>query len=253
MECITCGRNHNAQRLQFLCPTDARNNIYPSRLQNIQLLLENEALQQEIATLLSPGTTGVKASPSKDVIDDLKARQRLTEDKTSQILAAADKLQEDIRAARDEIQARKTALAKRKADMTAISEGLDQHRGRRALDVESSVSRYSEAWADNAMEMALTRRFLCHEAGQLYGLKKVTQVDGDKDEYHLGQLPVVDLMELNCEYYYPFLSFLLNSFIIHKWDILHQYFLVCSTAINNHYHYPSIIIIIVTLPSLSLS
>ena len=164
-------------------------------MKNIQLLIQNEELQTQINGLLSSTNTA-----GSDVLDNLKARQRMTEDKTTQILAAADKLHEDIGAARDEIKARKTALAKKRFDLIAASDGLAQRRARCKEETEDAIAQYNAAWVAKADETSGTRTFLCKEAADLYGLKKVSGPAGQPDEFYLGQLPIVELTRMSCEY-----------------------------------------------------
>ncbi|KAG5663652.1 hypothetical protein KAF25_006237 [Fusarium avenaceum] len=192
MDCDICHRNHDAKRLPFLCTVDARNAIFEGRMENVQLLIKNESLQQEINDLLNETST-----PSKDRKESLQAQQRAAEDRTSQILAAADKLRSDIKAAREEIQARKAALSRRKADIASVSDGLAERRIRRQQDVEKEVGMSRYKWSRGADDMARTRSFLCMEAARLYGLERVKEGSSGKYEYYLGGIPVVDLTGMN--------------------------------------------------------
>jgi seryl-tRNA synthetase len=194
MDCDICHRNHDAKRLPFLCTVDARNAIFEGRMENVQLLIKNEGLQQEINDLLNETST-----PSKDRKESLQAQQRTAEDRTSQILAAADKLRSDIKAAREEIQARKAALSRRKADIASVSDGLVERRIRRQQDVEKEIGMSRYKWSRGADDMARTRSFLCMEAARLYGLERVKEGSSGKYEYYLGGIPVVDLTGMNCE------------------------------------------------------
>ncbi|KAH7256485.1 UV radiation resistance protein and autophagy-related subunit 14-domain-containing protein [Fusarium tricinctum] len=192
MDCDICHRNHDARRLPFLCTVDARNAIFEGRMENVQLLIKNEGLQQEINDLLNETST-----PSKDRKESLQAQQRTAEDRTSQILAAADKLRSDIKAAREEIQARKAALSRRKADIASVSDGLVERRIRRQQDVEKEIGMSRYKWSRGADDMARTRSFLCMEAARLYGLERVKEGSSGKYEYYLGGIPVVDLTGMN--------------------------------------------------------
>jgi seryl-tRNA synthetase len=194
MDCDICHRNHDAKRLPFLCTVDARNAIFEGRMENVQLLIKNEGLQQEINDLLNETST-----PSKDRKESLQAQQRTAEDRTSQILAAADKLRSDIKAAREEIQARKAALSRRKADIASVSDGLVERRIRRQQDVEKEIGMSRYKWSRGADDMARTRSFLCMEAARLYGLERVKEGSSGKYEYYLGGISVVDLTGMNCE------------------------------------------------------
>ncbi|KAM0222678.1 hypothetical protein ACHAQD_003872 [Fusarium lateritium] len=192
MDCDICHRNHDAKRLPFFCTVDARNAIFEGRMESVQLLIKNESIQQEINALLNETST-----PTQDRKESLQAQQRTAEDRTSQILAAADKLRSDIRAAREEIQTRKAALSRRKADIASVSDGLVERRIRRQQDVEKEIGMSRYKWSRGADDMARTRSFLCMEAARLYGLERVKEGSPGKYEYYLGGIPVVDLTGMN--------------------------------------------------------
>lgn len=196
MECDICRRNHDAQLRPFLCVVDARNHIYDGRMKNLQLLIENEGLQGQIHDLLAD-----KSKPTKDAGDNALAQQRTAEAMTDQVLAAADKLRGDIKAARDEIQSRKAALARRRSDLASVSAGLVDRRTRQQKDLEKSIQMLRFRWAQSAEDMARTRAFLCAEAVKLYGLKRVSKKGGGgRYEYQLGKLPIVDLISMDCKF-----------------------------------------------------
>ncbi|CAG7561451.1 unnamed protein product [Fusarium equiseti] len=192
MDCDICHRSHDAKRLPFLCTADARGAIYNGRVENVMALIENEGLQKQINDLLNETNT-----PTKDRKDFLQAQQRTAEDRTTQILAAADKLRNDIKAAREEIQARKAALSRRKSDIAAVSDGLIERRVKRQKSVERETGMHKYRWTKCADELARTRSFLCMAAAKLYGLTRVRESPSSKYEYHLGGIPVVDLTAMN--------------------------------------------------------
>ncbi|RSL98009.1 hypothetical protein CEP52_010547 [Fusarium oligoseptatum] len=137
MDCDICHRKHDAKRLPFLCTVDARNSLFEDRLKNVQLLIENEDLQKQIsASLLSEQPSTTTTTPTKSRKDSMQAQQRMAEDRTTQILAAADKFRDDIRAARAEIEARKAALSSRRSDFAAASDGLSDRRAKQQKEVE---------------------------------------------------------------------------------------------------------------------
>ncbi|KEY65157.1 hypothetical protein S7711_04247 [Stachybotrys chartarum IBT 7711] len=193
MECDICHRGYDAHRLPFLCPVDARNRVYEARMRNAQLLLQNEALQKQINDLLA----GTPAKPNRDTVDKTLALQRTEEDRTDQILAAADRLREEVKAARADIQAKRTAVARRRADLAAVSQGLAERREKLRKDVDKATQVIKHRWSDRAEDMARTRSFLCAEAARLYGLRRVRKGNSSRYEYYLGKLPVVDLATMN--------------------------------------------------------
>ncbi|KAM5355415.1 hypothetical protein ACJ41O_002061 [Fusarium nematophilum] len=192
MDCDICRRSHDPKRLPFLCTVDARNCIFEGRLKNVQLLIENEGLQNEIGALLAETTTS-----TKDRKESMQAQQRMAEARTTQILAAADKLRNDIKAAREEIQARKAAISRRRSDIAAVSDGLAEHRAKHQRKIEKVTSMAKYRWSRVADDMARTRSFLCMEAARLYGLQRIKTGSPAQYGYHLGGIPVVDLTGMN--------------------------------------------------------
>ncbi|RMJ12946.1 hypothetical protein CDV36_007408 [Fusarium kuroshium] len=199
MDCDICHRKHDAKRLPFLCTVDARNSLFEDRLKNVQLLIENEDLQKQISALLSAEQPSTTTTPTKSRKDSMQAQQRMAEDRTTQILAAADKFRDDIRAARAEIEARKAALSSRRSDFAAASDGLSDRRAKQQKEVEKSISMINYRWTRSAEDMARTRSFLCMEAATLYGLERVENGSPGRYEYQLGGIPIIELIGMNCE------------------------------------------------------
>ena len=192
MECDICHREYDAKQRPFLCAVDARNQIYEGRLKNAQLLIQNEELRSRIDGLMSEVDKG-----SQFALEKSKVQQRMTEDKTSQILAAADKLKEDIRTAREDVSIRRAALASRRFDFDAISKGLSERRARQQDEIEENIATYRTAWDQIAQDTAGTRYFLCSTAAELYGLSRVPKAGDGGDDFFMGKVPVVNLIALN--------------------------------------------------------
>lgn len=204
MECDICYREYDGKRLPFLCTVDARNQIYEPRYKHLQVILENDALQSEINSLLDNSN-----QLGQDAVELARASQRRAEATTSHILAAADRLRNDIKAAREEIQARKASISRRRSDLATLSEGLPERRSKQEYEVDKTTQRLRYQWAQSAEDMASCRSFLCAEAADLYGLERVTAKGGDGGswEYHIGKVPALDLRDMNCmslSYRFPF-------------------------------------------------
>lgn len=192
MDCNICHRGHDARRLPFLCAVDARNQVYEGRMKTVQLLLENDTLQQQIQDVV-----GDESKPSLVALDLARSKKLLAEDETGRILAAAGKLRDDIKAAHDEIKARKAALERRKSDLASVSEGLSDRRAKQQKEVSKTSQGLQKRWSTDAEYLSRTRAFLCLEAARLYGLKRTKGSNG-RYTYHLGKIPVVDLASMNC-------------------------------------------------------
>ncbi|RDA86018.1 hypothetical protein CP532_4690 [Ophiocordyceps camponoti-leonardi (nom. inval.)] len=193
MECDICSRSHDGHRLPFLCAVDARNQIYQSRLQYLQAVLENERLRSEANNL----TDEQASPPTKEVLEDLRSRRLLLEDRTDDILAAADKLRSEIRAARDEVKAAKLALARRRSDLESVGEGVRERRASQLREVEAATQTLRFRWSKSAQDMACTRAFLCNEAIRLYGFRRSKKTSSGRYDYQIARVPVVDLASMH--------------------------------------------------------
>lgn len=189
MECDICFRGHDANRLPFVCAVDAQNQVYQGRFQSLRLLFESEKLQADI-------DQAVTDSPQPS-LDLMFVQQRQVQDRTDQILAAADKLRAEIQAARDEVRARKLALARRRSDLASVSGGLLDRRARQHHEVDKASQILRFRWSQSAQELAHTRAFLCSEAVRLYGLKRTKKGSTGRYDYHIGRVPVLDLATMD--------------------------------------------------------
>jgi hypothetical protein len=221
MACDICQRGHDAKRLPFLCAVDARNQAYEGRIKHLQVLVENDSLRSRIHELLAD-----PVPTSSEALEILRSQQMMAEDRTAQIVQAADKLRNEIKAARDEIKSKKEALSRRKSDLAAVSDGLKERRARQQQEVERSTQMLKFRWSQSAKDMVDTRIFLCDEAASVYGLKRLVKRGNKNPEYQIGGLPVVDLVSMNCtssvmhcqqsswmDHFYRLLTTLDSSFI----------------------------------------
>lgn len=204
MKCYICCRQHNAQTLPFLCTVDARNQLYERRIAHTVALLENEQLEGSLNAQVESGRDGdgsaqsAKDTPAtrKAQLDNRKSEERTAVDRTTQIIALADKLREDVEAARKEIAERKAIMARRRSDMTALSFGLEERRKRQLEEVEKSIGMTKFKWNRSYDTMAATRGFLCMEAAKLYGLRRVKK--GGSNRYEIGGLDIFEPAGMNC-------------------------------------------------------
>ncbi|KAF4125087.1 hypothetical protein GMORB2_3926 [Geosmithia morbida] len=214
MECDICQRGHHPKRLPFLCAVDARNQAYEDRIKHLQVLIDNDDLRRRIQNMLSdkseqqqqqqqPSSNNTNiisttSASAADALERARGQQFMAEERTTRILEAADKLKSDIKSARDEVQARKADLARRRSDLASISSGLKERRAQQQRDVEVKIKITRFRWSQSAEEMASTRAFLCQEAAGLYGLSRTPRPGSKgKFEYQIGRVPVVNLMDMN--------------------------------------------------------
>jgi hypothetical protein len=202
MQCDICFRT-GGSRLHFLCPTDARNRLYEPRIQNAQVLLEKDALDQQITTLLSPlsqapgqkitSSQGPATGPSLAAI--LAEKEQIV-NRTQQIITQADELRAKVENAREEIAKKKALLARRKSDLASALNGVDSRRTRQVEDVEKGIRMTKYKWNQGHATTAASRAFLCGEAAKLYGLKRARRNNG-LEEYRIGGVSIIDLRIMN--------------------------------------------------------
>jgi len=184
MNCSICHRPHGAKKLPFLCAVDARNRLYESRVEIAQALIQNEEAEWQAGR--------VSDAHAASVCEEQAAR-----DRTSQIIAQADRLRAEVDSARKEIDAKKDAITRRKSDLLSVSSGSAARRSRQLEETERSSQRIKFMWNRSAETMAGTRAFLCEEAARLYGLRQVKK--GNTKRYEIGGIEIIDLHAMNSE------------------------------------------------------
>lgn len=205
MQCDICFRT-GGSRLPFLCPTDARNRLYEPRIQNARVLLEKDALDQRIGTLLtiqpqpSDQQSHLLEGPTKGLdIAAILAEKDQAVDSTQQIITQADELRAKVENAREEIAKKKALLSRRKSDLASALNGVDSRRTRQVEDVEKSIRMTKYKWNQGHATTASSRAFLCGEAAKLYGLKRSRRNSG-LEEYKIGGISIVDLRTMNSKF-----------------------------------------------------
>ncbi|KAK4132581.1 hypothetical protein BT67DRAFT_457329 [Trichocladium antarcticum] len=197
MNCSICHRPHHAKKLPFLCAVDARNRLYEGRVEYAQALIQSEEAENQVNAVLASAegaTPDQKPDPSARAAW-LTAEEKAAADRTSQIIAQADRLRSEVDAARREIAAKKDAIARTKSDLAAVTAGTSARRSRQLEEVERSTQRTRYKWNRSADTMAATRAFLCEEAARLYGLRQVKK--GSVKRYEIGGVEMFDLHAMN--------------------------------------------------------
>ncbi|KAH6711440.1 UV radiation resistance protein and autophagy-related subunit 14-domain-containing protein [Leptodontidium sp. MPI-SDFR-AT-0119] len=203
MQCDICFRagRQGEKKLHFLCPTDARNQLYEGRIQNARVLLENDALNSQIANLFPGDKAQQNGEPpntakSSIYIAAISAEKDQAVDRTNQIITQADELRAKVELAKEQIAKRKAIVARRKSDLASASNGVDARRTRQVEEVKKATGMTKHKWNLGHATTASSRTFLCGEAAKLYGLKKGRRNSGT-EEYRIGGVRIVDLRSLN--------------------------------------------------------
>src|SRR4051812_3741866 len=141
MQCDICFRT-GGKKLPFLCPTDARNRLYETRVLHAQVLLEKDALDQQITSLLPQPSKQDGQSPkptSQPDVTVLLAEKEQAEDRTQQIIAHADELRDKVEKAREDIAKRKAIIERRKSELASATNGVEARRIRQTDEVEKAL------------------------------------------------------------------------------------------------------------------
>ncbi|KAJ8066045.1 hypothetical protein OCU04_005138 [Sclerotinia nivalis] len=202
MQCDICFRT-GGHKLPFLCPTDARNQLYEIRVQTAGVLLEKDALDREISGRFPPPSSkGRKHEDEPTLVvtqsnyDALLAEREKIIDRTNQIIAHADELKAKLERAKEERSKKKAANDQRRADLISASSGIEARRTKQIQDIEGSTRRTKYRWNQAYNLIAGSRAYLCYEAAKLYGLQKVKRSNGG-EEYKIGGVGIVDLRLMN--------------------------------------------------------
>ena len=208
MGCDICGRPQHPQRLPFLCPIDARNELYEPRMAHAVALIQNEKLEQQVnselgALLNSKDTdTGNTRPAARIQLETLETERQESLQRTSDATARTKKIRRDLEATRKELGRQRELLRQRRSDLAAAANGTAARRQRMQADVERSISMTKYKWKQSYEAMTATRGFLCLEASRLYGLRRINERRGDEGSagvtrYEIGGFEVVDPYNMN--------------------------------------------------------
>lgn len=168
--------------------------MYEGRLSHAKALIENELLQQQINSTLSvpKPVPGDNAAAKTIRLEQIKFEEAQAADRTSQIIAQADRLRAEIEAAKKDIKERKEKIAKRREDLSELSNGTTARRSRYLEESERAIQMTKYKWNKTFESTAATRSFLCMEAARLYGLRRNKK--GNK--YELGGIEMIELPDM---------------------------------------------------------
>ncbi|KAH6657820.1 UV radiation resistance protein and autophagy-related subunit 14-domain-containing protein [Truncatella angustata] len=200
MVCEICQRGHHPQRLPFFCAMDARNALYEGRFANARVMIEMDELEQRVSSLLGNSaseTVASGSSQSRALVENRASDERKAKARTEQIIAAAEKLQQEIDDAKREIEERKATIALRKADLATASQGVAARRNRELEETRTTSRKIKYHWDREHEATAQYRAALCTEVAKLYRLQRVKRSNPNRYEYKIGGLEVVDLHHLN--------------------------------------------------------
>ncbi|KAI2471387.1 UV radiation resistance protein and autophagy-related subunit 14-domain-containing protein [Annulohypoxylon bovei var. microspora] len=199
MSCDICQRAHHPNRLPFFCAVDARNKLYDGRLANAEILIKAEELESRMTKLLSD--TDVSSDGpnrfARTYIENCASEEHKAKERMERVVAAADKLRDDVAAAKKEIEERKASIARKKSDLATASQGMTARRTRQLEEPSKAgkMTRYN--WDREYEAMTQYRAALCMEVAKLYRLQRIKRGNPVRFEYKIGGIDIVDLCNMN--------------------------------------------------------
>jgi HAMP domain-containing protein len=179
---------------------DARNALYEGRFASASAMIEMGQLEQRVSALLNESDSkdaGLNSHHTRAYIENCASEEQVARDRTAQIISAAEKLQKEVDLAKKDIEERRAAIARRKADLVSASQGITARRNRELEETKSSIRRLKYHWDREHEATAQYRAALCAEVAKLYRLQRIKRGNPSRYEYKIGGLEVVDLHHLN--------------------------------------------------------
>lgn len=207
MSCDICQRAHHPKKLPFYCVVDARNALYEGRLANAGVLIEADELESRINNLLSDNDVSANA-PATDrssqvYLENCASEERKARERTERIMASADKLRDEVAAAKREIEERKAGIARKKSDHATASQGVPARWNRQLDEARKAIKMTKYTWDREYEAMTQYRAALCMEVAKLYRLQRVRRGNPARYEYKIGGIDIIDLHHLNSEFSRP--------------------------------------------------
>ncbi|TGJ82692.1 hypothetical protein E0Z10_g6069 [Xylaria hypoxylon] len=202
MNCDICERAHHPKRLPFLCAVDARNELYDGRIANARILMEMETIESRVNKLLlsdsdvSPRSPA-SHQPSPAYIENCASEEYEARERTERIIASADKLRDEVAAARKEIENRKAAIARKKSHLAAASQGLSARRNREIDETGKAIKMTRYTWDREYEGLTQYKAAFCMEVARLYRLQRVRRGNPVRFEYKIGGIDIIDLQNMN--------------------------------------------------------
>lgn len=168
--------------------------MYEGRIAHTNALIKNDLLEQNISSaLVSSQPSSGNDEASKTIrLEQIKSEEAQAADRTSQIIAQADKLRAEMEAAKRDIKERREKLARRQADLSQLSNGMSARRSRQLEETERAIQMTKYKWNRTFENTAATRSFLCMEAARLYGLRR----NKKSNKYELGGIEMIELPDM---------------------------------------------------------
>ena len=201
MTCHVCYRPPS-ERLRFLCPTCARNELYPLRIDQVNALLEKDASGREIENAVEKnegGDAGSEAEPNRWSIQAANTRASQSTARAQLMKERMAVLRKEIAEGKKEVAQRRVALAQRRSDAGSVNYRISDRRAAAVSEVQHEIQRTEQKWTGLHSKFIESRVFLCREAANLYGLRQRTRRRKGEviSTYMIGGISIIDLRDLN--------------------------------------------------------
>ncbi|KAI1501175.1 UV radiation resistance protein and autophagy-related subunit 14-domain-containing protein [Biscogniauxia marginata] len=203
MNCEICQRAHHPKRLPFFCVVDARNQLYEGRVANARILMEMEELEARVNKIvLDSDVDAASGAPatnrsSRTYVENCVSDERKARERTESIIASADRLRDEVAAAKKRIEEKKASMAGRRADLAAASQGIAARRNKQIEEAKKAIKMTKYTWDREYEAMAQYRHALCVEVAKLYRLQRVRRGNPVRFEYKIGGIDIIDLQNMN--------------------------------------------------------
>ncbi|KAK2749798.1 hypothetical protein FQN55_003034 [Onygenales sp. PD_40] len=207
------GAQESCTRLQCLCSTCARTQLYPLRFDQAKVLLEKETLGKQIeAAVVTKDTDNIQSagngpsdqpSQRKDsspwAIQAAKSRASQSAARTAAIVDRISALREEIKQGKEDIARRRATLQQRRSDAESANYQIEDRRASTLASVQNNIKRTDQLWNSLHSKTADSRIFLCREAASLYRLRQRTRRKNGElvHVYTIGGISIIDLRDLN--------------------------------------------------------
>jgi hypothetical protein len=175
--------------------------VYEGRIANAKILIETEAIESRVNKLLSdseskPGFSATHRD-TRIYVENCVSQEHKAKERTERIIASADRLRDEVAAAKKEIEERRATIARKKSDLATASQGVPARRNRKLDETRKATKMAKYHWDREYEAMTQYKAALCMEVAKLYRLQRVRRGNPVRFEYKIGGIDIIDLQNLN--------------------------------------------------------
>lgn len=203
-QCEVCQRVPS-DRIGFYCHRCARNTLYEPRLKLAQRLLERELLGREIEE--AADDKGSALTPTRNSNDarrslshnSARSEYRIIAARTQIILDDSRYLQAEIEKMRSQFAETRASIVRRRRHIKAAAQEIRYEEETTVRSMQENIAAQKVSWSRLHKRIMNGRHVLPQELVSLYGLqiRRRSKASGSRDTYHIVEVPVFNLKELN--------------------------------------------------------